>query len=196
MDIINLETKAEFKISFSRISGEEYLTCPSCSDERKKKNVKCFSWNHEKEIGFCNHCEAKFGVKREIEKEVEYSRPQSNGTPLKDKTLKWFENRGISTDTVNRFNITEYQNGVTWIKFNYFEGPELINVKSRSAKKEFRLEKNCKLIFYNINSIKNAKKCYIVEGEIDCLTLSECGFKEVISVPNGAHSKNNNLQYL
>lgn len=196
MEIINIESKVRYHISFNRKVGEEYMKCPTCSDERKKSKEKCFSWNHEKEVGHCHHCGAKFGKFIEMEPKKEYAKPKTNGTPLSDRSLKWLVSRGISSDTINRMNITEYQNGCTWIKFNYYEGAELVNAKSRNAKKEFRLEKDCKLIFYNINSLANAKKCYIVEGEIDCLTLLECGFKEVVSVPNGAHKTNNNLQYV
>ena len=92
--------------------------------------------------------------------------------------------------------ISEYKNGETWLCFNYYDGPDLINIKSRNAKKEFRLSKDAKLIPYNINSIKSAKRVYFVEGEFDALALHECGFTSVVSAPNGAHIKNNNLKYL
>jgi twinkle protein len=42
------------------------------------------------------------------------------------------------------------------------------------------------LIPYNIDSIAISKDFYLVEGEMDCLTLIEAGIKNVISVPNGA----------
>jgi twinkle protein len=196
LEIIDISTKQRFTIVLKRHSGEETMICPACNDDRKKKNVRCFSWNHEKVVGYCNHCERKFGLFIEMEEKKVYKKPTGNGTPLSNKTFDWFKTRGISSETINRLNITETKNGTTWIRFNYFEGPDLVNVKSRNAKKEFRLESGCKLIFYNLNSLNNAKKCYIVEGEIDCLTLIECGFKEVVSVPNGAHRTNNNLQYL
>jgi twinkle protein len=35
-----------------------------------------------------------------------------------------------------------------------------------------------------------------VEGEIDCLTMHECGFYTCVSVPNGASKGNQKLEYL
>ena len=58
------------------------------------------------------------------------------------------------------------------------------------------MEKNAELIFYNLDSIKDHKQCFIVEGEIDALSLYEAGIKNVISVPNGASSGAQRLEYL
>ena len=44
-----------------------------------------------------------------------------------------------------------------------------------------------KSIFYNINSIIGKDECFIVEGEFDVLAMYECGYKNTISVPNGAN---------
>ena len=38
------------------------------------------------------------------------------------------------------------------IKFNYFIGDQLINIKSRDGRKNFKLHKGAEKIFYNINS--------------------------------------------
>ena len=194
MDVLLLGTTNRFTIDLSKSSGEELILCPSCSHTRKKKSIKCLSWNHDKEVGYCNHCEGSFVKHKELEKE--YNLPERKGSALGDKMLSYFKSRGINENTISRFNITQHDNGQSWICFNYFYGAELINIKYRNAKKEFRLEKGCRLIPYNINSIIGANICYIVEGEFDALTLYECGFKEVVSVPNGAHAKNNKLEYL
>ena len=50
---------------------------------------------------------------------------------------------------------------VNTIQFNYFRDGELINVKYRDGKKRMKLFKDGELIFYNIDSIKNAKEVYI-----------------------------------
>jgi hypothetical protein len=39
------------------------------------------------------------------------------------------------------------------IKFNYFIGDQLINVKYRDGRKNFKLYKGAEKVFYNINSI-------------------------------------------
>lgn len=131
-----------------------------------------------------------------------------NNTILSDKIVKWFENeRKISQQTLNDLKVSE---GIEWmplknnpkghttntIQFNYFINNELINIKYRDALKSFKLFKDAELVMYNLDAIKNEDTCYIVEGEIDALTLHEVGIKNVISVPNGATKGKNNLSYL
>ena len=82
------------------------------------------------------------------------------------------------------------------IQFNYFMGDQLINVKYRDGRKNFKLYKGAEKVFYNINSIVGYDTCVIVEGEMDVLALHEAGIKNAISVPNGATLNNNNLDYL
>jgi len=75
-------------------------------------------------------------------------------------------------------------------------GDQLINVKYRDGRKNFKLFKGAEKIFYNINSVVGYDSCVIVEGEMDVLALHEAGIKNVISVPNGATLNSNNLDYL
>jgi twinkle protein len=195
-------TYADYNIDVpqGRQSGEVATLCPNCSHTRKKKTQKCLSVNLDKKVWRCNHCEWAGGLLPD-KIQTTFERPKwKNNTQLSDKVLKWFESRFISASTVNKLKITE---GVTFmpqeskevnaIEFNYFLNGELINIKYRDAKKNFKLHKNAQLILYNIDSIKDANEVWITEGEIDCLSLIESGIESVVSVPNGA---GNNLQYL
>ncbi len=133
-----------------------------------------------------------------------YSLPVwKNKTSLSERLVQWFEGRGISQKTLLDLKVTE---GFEWmpqtqcdkkvIEFNYFRNTILENIKFRDSKKNFKLFKNAQLIFYNIDAIKDSDECYLVEGEIDALSLHEAGIKNVISVPNGASRDTNNLIYL
>jgi len=82
------------------------------------------------------------------------------------------------------------------IQFNYFVGSQLINVKYRDGRKNFKLYKGAEKVFYNINSIVGYDSCVITEGEMDVLALHEAGIRNAISVPNGATITHNNLDYL
>jgi len=82
------------------------------------------------------------------------------------------------------------------IKFNYFIGGELINIKYRDGRKNFKLFKGAEKVFYNIDSTVGYDSCVIVEGEMDVLALHEAGITNAISVPNGATLNTNNLDYL
>lgn len=203
--VINLADKKEYTVTAIR-NGENVQICPVCSLDRKKSKIKCFSYNAEKGVGHCSHCGVGLVKKVEFIKkqEIKYIRPAwRNNTNLSDKMVKWFLSRGISQKTLLDYKITE---GAEWmpqtgkeentIQFNYFLNGELINTKFRDGRKNFKLVKDAELIFYNLDSIKNAKEIIIVEGEIDCLSFIEAGIKNVISVPNGATKGNNSLTYL
>lgn len=203
MKIHALEIGRTFDVEFSRSSGEENVICPVCSGDRKKKNLKVFSWNHDKQTGKCHHCNDRFVVFKQYKKE--YTKPEwKNNTELSDKIVKWFEKRGISQFTLRKLRITQ---GTEWmpqlskeaitIQFNYFRDDELINIKYRDGSKNFKLFKDAELIPYNIDGIKDSGDAIIVEGEIDALTLWECGFHHVVSVPNGANFEwlNNSIDY-
>ena len=113
--------------------------------------------------------------------------------PPDSKVVEWFKSRGISQLTLTDLRVgegTEYmpQTGraENTIKFNYFIGGELINIKYRDGRKNFKLYKGAEKVFYNIDSIVGYDSCVIVEGEMDVLALHEAGITNAISVPNGA----------
>lgn len=203
MEAIEKDTKRIVSLDLRKTSGEEAIVCPVCSADRKKKNVKCLSWNHEKNVGACNHCGSAFYQKLDKVEEKKYTIPVKNLTELSDKAVKWFEGRGISKSTIMRFGLSE---GEEWmpqegkkantIQFNYNVDNCLINVKYRDGKKNFKMVSGAKLVFYNLDSIKEDEVCTIVEGEIDCMSMYEAGIYQCVSVPNGASKGNQRLEYL
>ena len=195
--------------------GKKQGICPICSHNRKPKNqkAKCASYDWERGLGTCHNCNTSFQLhtyQRKGASERDYVRPTQpdpeypgKNFGLNDKVLKWFETRGISQSTLSDLKIgegPEYmpQTGKTEnvIKFNYFIGDQLINVKYRDGRKNFKLYKGAEKVFYNINSIVGYDTCVITEGEMDVLALHEAGIKNSISVPNGATLNSNNLDYL
>jgi len=107
MTIHELATNTDFHIDLKRNSGEEQMVCPKCSHLRKKKTIKCFSWNIDKNVGRCNHCESSFIVKEERMQTKQYFRPEfNNKTELSNNAVKWFQARAISQNTLNHFKIT------------------------------------------------------------------------------------------
>lgn len=132
-----------------------------------------------------------------------YQKPPPRLEKLSPETIAYFEKRGISNNTLLRFNITEAKEWmpktakeVRAICFNYYKDEQLINIKFRSKDKDFKLAKDAELIFYNLDSLKDETTAIIVEGEIDCLSLHEAGIYNVVSVPNGAAIGQLQLKYL
>lgn len=204
MILINLETKKEYFLPLKKISGEEASICPECSEKRKKKTVKCFSFNHDKSAGRCGHCQITLVIKREYEPRKEYKRPEwKNNTELSNALIKWFESRFITQETVKHFKITEgpewmpqVQKEVNTVQFNYFRDGVLINKKYRDGFKNFKLHKDAELILYNLDAIKDSEEVIIVEGEADAMAIHQAGYPFVVSVPNGAGTGKINFDYL
>lgn len=146
----------------------------------------------------------KYNVKLEEEGRKGFTVPVPRLEKLGPKALKWFEEqRKISNNTLLRFGITEAVEYVIELKrkdtvicFNYFQNDQLVNIKFRGPQKAFQLAKDAKLILYNLDAIKDDTECIITEGEIDCLTMYECGFHNAVSVPNGAVIGKQKLEYL
>lgn len=201
--IIDLATKIEYSVTV-RSGGETIMVCPVCSDGRKKEKTKCMSFNSEKEVGHCNHCDARFVKKRDFAPTKEYKRPiYKPNTGLSANVVKWFAGRGIKEQTLLDFKIGEgrefmpqVNKEVNTIQFNYFKDDALVNIKFRDAEKHFKLSSGAELILYNINAVKSESEVIICEGEIDALSFHEMGYRNVVSVPNGANPKTNNLSYL
>jgi twinkle protein len=190
--------------------GKKQGICPVCSPDRKPKNqkAKCASYDWDRGLGTCHNCNTSFQLhtyKRKGEAEKVYIKPEQPDAihSVGTKVEEWFKTRGISKQTLDDLKVTE---GPEWmpqtqktenvIKFNYFMGNQLTNVKYRDGRKNFKLFKGAEKVFYNIDSIVGFEYCVLVEGEMDVLALHEAGITNAISVPNGATLNSNNLDYL
>jgi len=189
--------------------GKKQGTCPLCSYDRKPENKKqkCASYDWERGLGTCHNCSSSFQLhtyQRKGASDKEYIRPEPYvENLLKSKATEWFESRGISQQTLTDLRVGEGREYMpqtgkqeNTIQFNYIIGDQLLNVKYRDGRKNFKLYKGAEKVFYNINSIIGYKDCIITEGEMDVLALHEAGITNVISVPNGATLHHNNLDYL
>lgn len=207
--VCNCVFHEEKSASFTVDLKENFFKCFGCGkggdaiyflQEHKK-------WSYTEAIEYLAG-KYKIMVEKDIAAKT-YSKPVwKNKTELSDKLVKWIEKeRHIKQETLVKMKITEgleympqAQAEINTIQFNYFRNDELINVKYRDGKKRMKLHKDGELIFYNLDSIKGAKEVYITEGEFDALAMVQSGIMRegvgVISVPNGANIKTNNLTYL
>lgn len=210
-------------IPYGKRSGKVKTFCPECHARRKDKRDKSLSVDLDKEVWNCHYCgwagSLSIGNDDPEEKqrwmeqqpwykptpmrrqEKTYKKPTPRPTSgFSEKALAWFSSRGISQQTLTALRVTE---GEEWmpqkeakintVQFNYYLNGELVNTKFRTGDKCFKLVSGARLIPYNIDAIRETKECVITEGEMDALSLIECGRTDVISVPNGA---GNNLSYL
>ena len=190
--------------------GKSQGICPLCSHDRKPENQKdkCASYDWERGLGTCHNCNKTFQLhtfNRKGKAEKVYVKPTQpkEQAAVNDKVAEWFASRGISRSTLYELGVTDGDEFMPQtgklehtIQFNYFVGDQLVNVKYRDGRKNFKLFKGAEKVFYNINSIVGYEYCVIVEGEMDVLALHEAGVTNAVSVPNGATLNTNNLEYL
>ena len=114
-------------------------------------------------------------------------KPDEPKTDLPQSVVEWFESRGITEHTLISEKIG-YRD--RWIQFPFYKNGEVVNIKSRTADKKFRQEKNAEKCFYRFDHMKGMETIIITEGEMDALSLVECGYNNVVSIPDGAISPN------
>jgi twinkle protein len=194
----------------SYASGSRKVTCPQCSHTRKHKSDPCLSVtiddDAENAVWMCHNCDWRgrtvdlpdpsHGRRRRS-----YRRPQEG--EIKRPTvevIRWFADRGIPAEVVQRNRIgfvrqlymPQLEARVACIVFPYYRQRELVNVKYRAlARKAFAQVKDAESILFGLDDIAETGdgKAIIVEGECDKLALEVAGYRNVISVPEGAPAK-------
>jgi twinkle protein len=110
--------------------------------------------------------------------------------------MSYLKTRCISAETAHNAHVgyctrksksgkTEGQD-VTFLAFQFIEEGEVKNCQYKSLEKEFQFESDCKILPWNITAALGADTLIVTEGMMDALALMECGYQNVISVPNGA----------
>jgi len=188
-------------IQLKKSFGSVKTTCPKCSHNRRNKKDQCLSVDIDDGLYNCHNCGWSGNVKFKPKKE--FITPPKVNCDLTERVLKWFEKRAITEPTLNHWKIgesLEYMPQVQakrrCINFNYYRNNEIVNVKYRDGQKNFKMVSGAELIFYGLDNIVDLDVCYIVEGEMDALSLHECGLYSVCSVPNGASKGSQKLEYL
>ena len=197
-------------VSSLHVPNHTRVTCPECSHERKKHNqqdldikAKTDGWAY-----YCHHCNVSGFVpyKKNIYKptpRMEHSMStvvalkKFDGTKLQSQHYDFLKTRGISANTADAMKLfpaekyfQRLNKKTDAIGFPYFKNGNFISAKYRSIEsKDFTQDLGGSQDFFGIDRIDPTKPVVIVEGEIDALTLMECGVENVLSVPSGAPIK-------
>ena len=117
-------------------------------------------------------------------------------TPAAAKWGAWLESRGVSLSVAERNGLASQHvfsppagTHVDALVFPYMRDGELVNIKYRGEDKSFWQVKGAEKILFGLDDIVGAREIIIVEGEMDKLALEQAGFKNVVSVPDGAPGK-------
>ena len=174
--------------------GNQKVKCPSCQPPHKASDSPLsVTIDGSSAVWNCHHCGFKGTTARKgnfssVPKK-QYVRP---ATPIDINTpatlYSYFSKRGISKQTVDKKGI--YVADKFWMAFPYLDAnSEVINIKYRTKDKKFKQSPNAQRSLYNYERAKDAEAVIFVEGEMDVLTLIECGFDNVVTLPDGAPQK-------
>jgi len=133
-----------------------------------------------------------FGTKN-IKTKREYKYPKEEINTDRSKVEQYLALRCMSKETLDHCDIRQDSHGN--IVFNYYDTNDVLTmVKYRPARKLNKGEMKCWCqkgadttpLLFNINRIDPTQPLLICEGELDCLSAIEAGFKNAVSVPFGA----------
>lgn len=189
-------------IDLQTVSSTGYTTCPKCSHTRKTlphQKQKVLQVNKQTGNYNCNHCDFKGRVDSNewIEKQHQKdfsAQPQQSMkkeaikpfyfAPLDQKAYDYLASRGISEKTAIECKLAY---NLECLAFNYYKDGQIIGAKYRKlADKFFWQHQGCEKYLYGLDDIKGQDTIIIVEGEFDKLALWEVGFKNCVSVSQGA----------
>ena len=209
--------KQEDVFEFARYIGAEtvlkgnelnFKWCPKCGGGHSHdKNT--FSINIESGAFCCLRSGCDYHghfveLARDFDFPLEYEAPKIYKTlpqpkkPVqpKDEAIQYLGSRGISAETVKRYEITMHKSKPHTMVFPFFDDAgklQFIKYRNTAFKrgvtkgsKEWT-EKDTMPILFRMKQCSDFEKPLIItEGQIDSLSVAECGFENAVSVPTGA----------
>jgi twinkle protein len=145
----------------------------------------------------CHHCQASGSVQPKEFKLSAVPNKEIINNKLQQLHYDWLFKRGISKETADKMKLfaadkffSKLGKTSAAIGFPYYRQGALVAAKYRSfPEKDFTQDQGGAHDFFGIDLIDKTKPLIIVEGEIDALTVMECGIGNVVSVPSGAPIK-------
>lgn len=175
--------------------------CPLCASTRKKSSLPTLSLtrNASRLLYNCHHCGGTNQKPIELNPlrtEPVRFKPAARtiyvGKTLAQAHAEWFlKERRIGLEALRHFKVFSRQmflhtarQEVWCAGFPYPNG-----VKYRGIDVKGFIQDGICDTLWNVEQVDQTKPIIVVEGEIDALTAWQCGFTNVVSVPNGAPSK-------
>lgn len=123
-----------------------------------------------------------------------YRRLEQKQITVRDKAIEYLASRGISADTARKYSVTTRADNSNILVFPFYdENGILISAKyrktnfdkSKDKNKEW-FEKDTKPILFGMMQCSDYNRLVITEGQLDSLSVADCGIDNAVSVPTGA----------
>jgi twinkle protein len=196
---------ANFLGAETKEKGNElfFKYCPHCNGGGK--DTETFSINLENGAFKCfrSSCDyhghfvelaRDFEYKLEDEQQRTYRKLPQPKIETKPKAVEYLLSRGISEEVTRRYKITTQKENDKVLVFPFYDEQNILQfvkyrktdfVKNRDKNKEW-CEKDTKPILFGMAQCEDFSTLVITEGQIDSLSVAECGVKNAVSVPTGA----------
>lgn len=209
---MSYELKQSDIYGFANSAGAEYREkgnellfkyCPYChggqnndkntfSINMEKGTFKCFRASCGMQGHFVELCR-DMGYPLDFGNEVrQYRKLPQKPLSIRDNAVAFLKSRGISEAVCRRYSITTQANNTDIITFPFYDENNVLQfVKYRNSKyngygnKEW-CEKNTKPILFGMAQCTDFKQLIVTEGQLDSLSVAECGISNAVSVPTGA----------
>lgn len=204
--------KANDVLDFARTIGADthqkgdelfFRYCPKCRGGRgdtdtfsvnlENGTFKCFRatcdyHGHFVELARDFDYDLGFGEKRV------YKKLPQKPFVVRDEAIAYMATRGIGEAVCRKYEITSRKDNKNVIVFPFFDEQGVLRfVKYRNAKFRKGIDKNKEWsetdtmpIPFGMKQCQGFDRLVITEGQIDSLSLAECGIKNAVSVPTGA----------
>lgn len=124
-----------------------------------------------------------------------YTPPSMKLETVTDKAIAYIKSRGISEETIKHFDIKSDEKGNIVFPYRNEQGILELNkiriprkfVKGKDSTKIWQ-EGNGRPILFGMDLIRDTDTIVLTEGEWDCLSVYESGFKNVVSIPFGTEN--------
>lgn len=210
---MSYEFKTEDVFSFAAVKGystrergsELWFTyCPYCNGG-KHRDKETFSINIKSGAFQCKRSSCgKQGhfveLARDFDYELDFGSTKAYKTlPQKEvrtnnAAIEYLKGRGISKTTAERYKITTQRNNANILVFPFYDENNILTCvkyrkcdfdKTKDKNKEW-FETDTKPILFGMAQCKDFERLIITEGQLDSLSVAECGINNAVSVPNGA----------
>ena len=179
--------------------------CPYCNGG-KHRDKETFSINTKKGVFQCKRSSCgkqghfvelcrDFGFTLDFQEAKQYKPLPQKRIETTEPAVLYLKSRGIGEETAKRYCITTRKDDAGILVFPFYdEQGTLVSVKyrrcnfdkARHKSKEWFV-KDTKPILFGVWQCTDFGRLVITEGQLDSLSLAECGIKNAVSVPNGAN---------
>lgn len=124
-----------------------------------------------------------------------YKKLEQKEIKVRDEAVEYMASRGLSEEVTRRYSITVRSDAKNVLVFPFYdEHGVMVSAKyrktdfdkNRDKNKEW-FEKNTKPVLFGMKQCKDFTRLIITEGQLDSLTVSDCGISNAVSVPTGAN---------